>query len=194
MADAGTLRVPFSLRGISGLISVSVAPDTDPGAIGYFLLTGGLPVDAARGFPVCRATVTYPAQGYAAMFGWTQMVRSTDSAPGKFEMDPLSLYRQMPTPYAWFGVTPELFDAPSRESRHDMTWEAHSFLCVSPDAVLTRHVQAIAGFSWGFTISQQHITLAQPAPLAPEAWDSHLDLLRTDYPDWIFDRGYLPAR
>jgi hypothetical protein len=57
--------------------------------------------------------------------------------------------------------------------------------------VLTRHVQAIAGFSWGFTISQQHITLAQPAPLAPEAWDSHLDLLRTDYPDWIFDRGYL---
>jgi hypothetical protein len=27
-----------------------------------------------RGFPVCRATVTYPAEGYAAMFGWTQMV------------------------------------------------------------------------------------------------------------------------
>jgi hypothetical protein len=94
MADAGTLRVPFSLRGISGLISVSVAPDADPGAIGYFLLTGGLPVDAARGFPVCRATVTYPAQGYAAMFGWTQMVRSADSAPGKFEMDPIS----RPTP------------------------------------------------------------------------------------------------
>ena len=94
MADASTLRVPFSLRGISGLISVSVAPDADPGAIGYFLLTGGLPVDAARGFPVCRATVTYPAQGYAAMFGWTQMVRSADSAPGKFEMDPIS----RPTP------------------------------------------------------------------------------------------------
>jgi hypothetical protein len=138
MADADTLRVPFSLRGISGLISVSVTPNTDPGAIGYSLLTGGLPVDAARGFPVCRATVTYPAQGYAAMFGWTQMVRSADSAPGRFEMDPIALYQQIPTPYAWFGVTPELFDAPSRESRHDMTWEARSFLCVSPDAVLTR--------------------------------------------------------
>ena len=193
MADADMLRVPFSLRSISGLISVSVTANTDPRAIGYSLLTGGLPVDAARGFPVCRATVTYPAQGYAAMFGWTQMVRSADSAPGRFEMDPIALYQQIPTPYAWFGVTPELFDAPSRESRRDMTWEAHSFLCVSPDAVLTRHVQAIAGFSWGFTISQQHITLAQPAPLAPEAWDSHLDLLRTDYPDWIFDTGYLPG-
>jgi len=142
---------------------------------------------------VCRATVTYPAQGYAAMFGWTQMVRSTDCAPDQFEMDPLALYQQIPTPYAWFGVTPELFDAPSRESRNDMTWEAHSFLCVSPDAVITRHVQAITGFSWGFTISQHDISLAQPAMLGPEAWDSHLDLLRTDYPDWIFDTGYLPG-
>jgi len=51
MADADTLRVPFSLRRISGLISASVTPNTDPAAIGYSLLTGGLPVDAARGFP-----------------------------------------------------------------------------------------------------------------------------------------------
>jgi hypothetical protein len=68
-----------------------------------------------------------------------------------------------------------------------------SFLCVSPDAVLTRHVQAIADFSWGFAISQQDITFALPAALGPEAWDSHLGLLRTDYPGWIFDSGYLPA-
>jgi hypothetical protein len=193
MADAGNLRIPFSLRGISGLIAVAVTRNTDPDAIGYSLLTGGLPTDAARGFPVCRATVTYPAEGYAAMFGWTQMVRSTDSTPDKFEMDPIALYQQIPTPYAWFGVRPELFDAPSRDSKYAMTWEARSFLCVSPDAVLTRQVQAIAGFSWGFTINQQDITFARPATLGPQAWDSHLDLLRTDYPGWIFDSGYLPA-
>ena len=57
-------------------------------------------------WPVCRATVTYPAEGYAAMFGWTQMVCSTDSAPDRFEMDPIALYQQIPTPYAWFGVRP----------------------------------------------------------------------------------------
>jgi hypothetical protein len=28
-----------------------------------------LPTDAARGFPVCRATIAYPAEGYAAVFG-----------------------------------------------------------------------------------------------------------------------------
>jgi hypothetical protein len=125
-----------------------------------------------------------------AMFGWTQMVRSTDSAPDRFEMDPIALYQQIPTPYAWFGVRPELFDAPSRDSRYDMTWEAHSFLCVSPDAVLTRRVQAIAGFSRGFTINRQGITFAPPATLGAEIWDTHLELLSTSYPDWIFDSGY----
>lgn len=193
MVDAGDLHIPFSLRGISGLIAVSVTCNTDPDAIGYSLLTGGQPADAARGFPVCRATVTYPAEGYAAVFGWTQLVRSTDSAPDEFEMDPIAIYRQIPTPYAWFGVKPELFDAPSRASRLDMTWQAHSFLCVSPDAVLTRHVQTVTGFSWGFTINKQVITLTQPAALGPEAWDGHLHLLRTAYPDWTFDSGYLPA-
>jgi hypothetical protein len=131
IAGAHTLSILFSLRGLSGLISVSLTGNTDPDAIGYLLLSGGQPNDAARGFPVCRATVTYPADGYAAMFGWTQMVRSTDSDPARFEMDPIAFYQQIPTPYAFFGVRPELFDAPSRDSRDDMTWEAHSFLCVT---------------------------------------------------------------
>ena len=191
IADGGHLGIPFLLRGISGLIAVSVTRNTDPDALGYLLLTGGLPTDPARGYPVCRAEITYPAQGYAAVFGWTQLVCSTDSDPDRFEMDPIAIYQEIPTPYAWFGIRPELFDAPARATRYDMAWEAHSFLCVSPDAVLTRHVQAIIGFSWGFTISNDDITLAPPEVLEPGAWDSHLDLLRTSYADWIFDSGYL---
>jgi hypothetical protein len=41
------------------------------------------------------------------------MVRSTDSGPDRFEMDPIALYRQIPTPYARFGIRPEPLDAPS---------------------------------------------------------------------------------
>jgi hypothetical protein len=59
--------------------------------------------------------------------------------------------------------------------------------------VRSGHVQAIAGFSSGFTIDRQDITFARPATLGPPAWDNHLDLLRTSYPDWIFDSGYLSA-
>ena len=132
MVDADTVRIPFSLRGIGGLIDVSITGNTDPEAIGYAVLSYGLPVDFARGFPVCRATVTYPADGYAAIFGWTQLVRSTDCATGGFEMDPIAIYRDVATPFAWYGIRPELFDAPSRDPRADMFWDAHSFLCVSP--------------------------------------------------------------
>ena len=190
MADAGKLRIPFSLRGLDGYIDVSLARNTDPGSLGYSLLSGGQPVDFARDFPVCRATVTYPADGYAAIFGWTQVVRSTDSTGIGFEMDPIAIYRDIPTPYAWYGLKPELFDAPSRGDRYDMDWEAHSFLCVSPDAVVTPQVQAIAGFRWGFTVTGAGIDFVPPMVLRSPAWDDHLDLLRASYPSWVFDAGY----
>jgi hypothetical protein len=184
------LRVGFTLRGLDGLIDASLTANTDPGALGYSLLSGGSPVEFARGFPVCRATVTYPADGYAAVFGWTQMVRSTDSCGDGFEMDPIAIYRDVSTPFAWYGLKPELFDAPSRETRRDMNWEAHSFLCISPDAVVSSHVQAIAGFSWGFTVTGGSIACAPLEALGSEAWDGHLPLLRASYPGWVFDAGY----
>jgi hypothetical protein len=190
MADEHRLRIAFSVRGIDGVLDISLARNSDPGSLGYPLLSGGQPVEFARGFPVCRASVTYPADGYAAIFGWTQMVRSTDSGRSDFEMDPISIYRDIPTPYAWYGLKPDLFDAPSRETRYDMDWEAHSFFCLSPDAVMTRHVQAITGFSWGFTVVGTGITLVRPAVLGSEVWNGHLDLLRASYSEWAFDAGY----
>jgi hypothetical protein len=137
MAYSSDLHVPFSFRGVQGVIEASVTPNDEPKAVGYSLLSGGLPVDFAKGFPVCRATVTYPADGYAAIFGWTQMVRSSEGATGTFEMDPIAIYSEISTPFAWYGLKPTLFDAPSRQTRSDMVWRAHSFLCASPDAVIT---------------------------------------------------------
>jgi hypothetical protein len=186
-AKQHALEIPFTLRGVSGLIEVSITENVDPGSIGYQLLTGPL-ADAARGFPICRANVRYAADGYAAVFGWTQMVRSTD-ATNEFETDPIAIYDDVSTPYAWFGLKPEAFDAPSRDSRYDMDWDTHSFLCVSPDAVLTRRVEAVAGFSWGFTVSQSKIRFAPPAVLDAGHWNSHLALLRRSYPQWTFTEG-----
>jgi hypothetical protein len=193
MSETGELQVNFRLRGLDGRVDVSLTRNTDPESLGYLVLSGGEPVEFAKGFPVCHATVTYPADGYAAMFGWTQMVRSTDGTETGFEMDPIAIYRDVPTPFCWYGLKPELFDAPSDESRHDRDWEAHSFLCVSPDAVVTPAVRAVAGFSWGFNIVSGHITRTMPARLGPEAWDSQLGLLRASYPQWVFDAGYWSA-
>jgi hypothetical protein len=189
MATSSNLRLDFSLRGARGVIEAFVTPNHDPVAVGYSLLSGGLPVDFANGFPVCRATVAYQAEGYAAVFGWTQLVRSTEVANAQFEVHPIAIYSEVSTPFAWYGLKPTLFDAPSRETRTDMLWRAHSFLCVSPDAVLTRRVQAIAGFSWGFDISKGVITVVDPQPLDAPNWDEHLALLTFSYPNWAFDRG-----
>jgi hypothetical protein len=191
MTSVDNLRIDFSLRRTPGQIDVSISPNTDPAALGYLLLSGGLPVDFARGFPVCRASVTYPADGYAAIFGWTQMVCSTDAATTGFEMDPIAIYNNVDTPFAWYGTRPLLFDAPSRDSHEDMSWECHSYLCISPDAVLSRRVQAIAGFSWGFTIADSQISFAHAVALESAAWDGHLGLLRAGYPSWTFDGGYV---
>ena len=73
-----------------------------------------------------------------------------------------------------------------------MTWECHSYLCVSPDAVLSRRVQAVAGFSWGFMIAGGDITFIRAAPLGPAAWDGHLGLLRASHPSWTFDAATCP--
>ena len=188
MPNIDRLRVPFSLRGLDGAIDVTLTPNTDPAALGYSLLFQGQLLDSASDFPVCRASVTYPADGYAAMFGWTQLV--CENLERGFEMDPIAIYSDVPTPYAWFGLKPELFDAPARDTRYDMDWEAHSFLCVSPDAVITPQVQAIAGFSWGFKFRGPDTVFTPPAALTADIWDSHLPLLRAAYPRWTFDAGY----
>ena len=47
MAGAGSPRVPFSLRGMGGLVWVPVTPDAGPGAVGCCLLAGA-PVPESR--------------------------------------------------------------------------------------------------------------------------------------------------
>jgi hypothetical protein len=57
--------------------------------------------------------------------GWIQLVRSTDGeTPDEYELDPLALFRHVDTPYAFFGIKPELFDAPFREHRRSIRWQA----------------------------------------------------------------------
>jgi hypothetical protein len=178
------------MRDLTGTVEVSIAPNENPDDLGYRLLSGDACTDFARGYPVCRAAVKYPADGYAAVFGWTQMVRSTDRDADNFEMDPIAIYEHVATPFAWYGLKPALFDAPSRDFQRDLTWLAHSFLCVSPDAVITREVHAVTGFSWGFEVAGGRIGIASAEILGPASWDEHLPLLTLTYPAWNFAPGF----
>ena len=179
------LEIEFAWRGYKGLVRVDCVPNTDPEFWGCWS-----PV--AEGFPVCTATVEYPAQGYRSMFGWVQLVCSSDneSRGERFEVDPLALFGDAPSPYCWYGQRPVLFDAPSRATRQPLEWVAHSFLATTPlDEVARwepRRVVPVVGFSWGFTDDGSTTTLYDLAVLSSEEWTAHLALLRDTYPLWLF--------
>jgi hypothetical protein len=123
------------------------------------------------------------------MLGWIQLVRSSDAGDGgsHFEMDPYEPLGLLPHPFCWFGLTPVLFDAPSRTTRADMDWVAHSFLSFIGKP---QEARAILGFSWGFSVRDQEVLIEPVAPLAPTEWDMHLRLLRSQHPSWQFASGY----
>lgn len=183
------LEIPFVFRAESGSIVVMVAENDDPERIGYGLIGGQAAVKAARGFPVCRAIIQYPAEGWDAVFGWTQLVRSSDASK-EFEMDQLPIYANVATPFAWYGVKPQMFDAPSRGTRYEIEWEAHCFLCAAVDAVLTPQIAAIAGFRWGFVATESDMAFTTPQALDSVGWNQHLPFLRKSYPAWSFEEDF----
>lgn len=183
------LTLPFVLHGARGQVLVQLGANVEPDELGGHLLAPGTPDAAAAGFPVCQARIEYEREGYFAAMGWVQLVRSTDGhRPDDFELDPLALFRGVDTPYAFFGIRPSLFDAPSRDSRAAMSWQARSFLCASPDLVMSRTALPICAFSWGFAITEDgnEPLLVAPQQLSLDAWQEHLRLLERSHPTWRF--------
>lgn len=178
------MQLEFVLRDLPGSVEIQVEPNVEPSVLGC--------PEAARGFPVCTATVTYSGRGYGAAFGWVQLVRSTDgTSEGRdFELDPFEPLGRLPHPFCFFGFAPTLFDAPSRPTRDSIQWTAHTFLCFLSEG--TQHLQACAvlGFQWGFALEESAVMLFPPAAVSPAAWNDHLGLLRTSHPTWEFARGY----
>jgi hypothetical protein len=180
----------FSWRSVSGSVQVECIPNDDPHGFGTVAAD-------AYGYPVCTATVQFPRRGYDAMFGWVQLVRSTDneSAGEQFEVDPFALFADARSPYCWYGTEPTLFDSPSRLVRMPMEWLAYSFLATTPiDELLdgnARRVVPLLGFEWGFDIrpeSPAQIELREVAPIASRAWEAVVPVLRAEYPSplWTF--------
>jgi hypothetical protein len=183
------LELPFSLRGLTGnmLVTVESNPSGDP----YEVLPGALAKDGPRGFPICTAQIEYPRRGYGAVFGWTQLVKASDGpSGGDFGIDPIALYRNLQTPYCWFGIKPTLFDAPWRLKSDDMAWICQSYLCFAPSAVAGPHVRAVAGFEWGFVVQRDTVTVRKPSRLSEDDWNDRVPLLRNSYRGWTFDRSF----
>ncbi len=153
------MKIPFAYGGVDGVVDARCVPMTDPESLGKSRNDVGL--------PACTAVVDFPAQGYWALLGWVQLVAM--GPPGEeptWQADPFDLFEDSTSPYAWFGITPTLFDAPSR--RHDvpLRWRARSFLATTPWDQSERLVAPLAAFEWGYDLdSTGVVTVRGPARL-----------------------------
>ena len=179
--DVDTLKLDFAIRGVEGEVTVTMTANDAPEGLGCD--------PSAQGFPVCEATVDTELRGYRALLGWVQVVgtRRSDADEHRFGIDPLEVFDGVDTPFAFYGVHPVLFDAPSRRDRTQrLDWLAHSFICASPAGPMERLVKPYASFQWGFVLDAGTVRFVRPEPLPLSTWTSHLPLLELGFPSWRF--------
>jgi hypothetical protein len=190
--------IPFELRGLDGRVDVEYLVNEDPARWGYPLLGLGSLPDHARGCPVARATVTYPAEGYAALMGWIQVVEHGPEPSGELaaivDVAPQIQAVEDSMPYMSFGVRPAFFDAPATDV-DTYEFRARAFLAASPDALMTPVVGPLCGFTWGYAIEggERRITPLERA--GGEEWSWMRAVLARDCPGWEFlELGWEAAR
>lgn len=186
-------EIPFRLRGDDGVVRVSVAVNERPERWGYDHLRLPFESREAVGFPVCKASTQFAAEGYSSYLGWVQLVRGTAEPPDDrdfFILDLPPMFGALALPFGSFGPSPCLFDAPSIDDRHGhFDWVAHTFLCSSPTCLMTPTVGAVLGFSWGYEIRDGEISLVAPRDVTAAHWGSHKPFLRQRCPGWSFLPG-----
>jgi hypothetical protein len=178
-----TLEVEFAHEGGRGVVRASVRVNRDPVRWGYRDVDFGERLRSAVGFPVCHATVTDTAEGYARLLGWVQTVW-TD---GVGALDPWRQFEGLDLPYCWIGFAPDLFDAPWRADRErDLDWEAHSWLCRPPGSFAQREVEMLCGFQWGYRLRGGRVEIRGPERLGLATWQKDLPVLSAACPSWTF--------
>lgn len=94
------MDLQFQHHDAAGYVEVEVFENSTP-------VDFGCDPDASTGLAVCTARVSLVSQGYRAMCGWIQLVRSTDNSSGGqgFDMDPFAP-SGTDSAYAFYGAHP----------------------------------------------------------------------------------------
>jgi hypothetical protein len=189
-----SLEIEFRLRGRTGHAVITCFDNEDPERWGYSFLEPPHDAVPAQGFPVCAARLRYDGEGYAAVMGWIQVVRSIGAAGDPrvgYLVDRPPMFASSGMPFAYFAPRPDFFDAPSMSSRDgEVQWQADCFLCFCPGGGIRPVAAALFGFTWGYELYNGEVRPRSLGRLPGSAWDRHLDLLRQECPAWTFLKGF----
>lgn len=177
-----TLEIPYRWAGVGGWVEVVVKTNDEPAALGC--------PEFARGFPSCKAIVeSDEAEGYDHYYGWIQMVYLPEEPPS-FHVDQHPKFAA-PHPFICAGPLAKLQDAPFTDYQ-DADFLAHAFLCGTGGELLEfrKEARAILGFSWGYSKRGRRIEWFGPDLLSAEDWDSHLQRMAEERPEWTFRSGF----
>lgn len=192
-----SLHTTFSVPGRgNGSVTFEIQPDNDPEAYGTHLLFPQNNMSDYKAFPVCEATVKTEQRGYGSMYGWIQLFRSSDTTLNHdtpWQFDDVPVFKDLNTPFAWFGPEPRLFDGPSRIGITQIDWAARSFLTYIDDALLSKTVRPVVGFEWGFSMSDGVVAIKSAEKLMLTQWSDHIGLLSEQFPGWKFFDVDTPA-
>src|SRR5262245_6895617 len=182
---------PFRLRGVDGVSRVSRSRNDGPERWAWRLLGLDVPLEHIVGFPVIEASIEYPAEGYAAVMGWVQVVRYevSDEPQTVVLADVAPQLQGLGMPYVAFGVRPVYFDSPAI-SEPDADWRAATFLTASPDVLLSRVIEPVCGFRWGYRRVGGVNELVDATRAGEQDWLDVRDDLVTSYPDWEWRSGW----
>ena len=185
--------IPFELSSRQGGVTVRYGENRDPAHWGYDLLGLKFPWEVSHGFPVVSADVAYEGDGYAAIFGWVQVVwMSVVDKPTEVLVDVAPQLIGSGVPYISFGVKPTMFDAPSTTDR-EVQWAARTFLTASPDRLMTRVLSPVVGFRWGYTIRAGDVAVADLVAASGEDWLLGREVLTNQFPGWQITEAFHPT-
>jgi hypothetical protein len=167
------------LRGLDGRVRARLSVNDDPERWGYHLLGLAYASDVARGFPVVEAEVDFPAEGYAAELGWVQVVWMNDDVI----VDRAPQLLDTGFPYVTFGVRPAFFDAPSTTAPA-ATWRARTFLTATPDLLMSKVLEPVVGFTWGYDLADGIVTPLGPDAADEDDWPRVTAAIGRELPQW----------
>jgi hypothetical protein len=184
------LTLPFVARGETGHVHISYALNGDPDRWGFDILGLEGDVSRAAAFPVFEARISYSRDGYAAFFGWIQVVHywsDSDDQPVWSLLDNPPHLRGFGVPFFSYGVLPRFFDAPLDTPEGISRWQALTFLTQTRDGLMSRSSAPLLGVGWGYLIDDGVPTILPVVRASQQEWRDVREFLQRECPMWAFE-------